>query len=239
MVAVRSFSWRNMKILVDNKMSEKVKASLSLYGEVTAVPEWERLPAPISSHPDILFYPLPSGKILVGADYYNANRTFFDSLGLDLVLGSRTPCGAYPDDVIYDCLGVNDVLYGREGSVSEDILPYYSHFVPVKQGYARCSVALLGGGCAVTADKGLSFAMKKNGIDVLDIRSGFISLSGYDSGFIGGSGAALGGGIYGFFGDIYSHPDGEKIVEFAFNHRIKAVSLSDEPLSDNGGLLIV
>jgi hypothetical protein len=141
--------------------------------------------------------------------------------------------------VRFDCLAVNDILYGKGGSVSEKIIEQYSSFVSVKQGYTRCSVAMLGDKCAVTADKGIASALKNNGIDVLVIRPGHIELKGYGCGFIGGAGARLCDGVYGFFGDLYSHPDGDMIAEFASLHKIKAVSLSSEPLSDNGGLLIL
>lgn len=238
-VAVRSFSWRNMKILVDAKMSDKVRSSLSLCGEVISLPKWRGLPEPVSSHPDMLFYPLPNGKILVGGDYYNENRDFFSSLGDLFVLDEKTPSGSYPFDVLFDCLGVKDTLYGKDGFVSDRIKENYSFFVPVKQGYARCSVAMLSDSCAVTADRGIAAALKNDGIDVLLIRSGYIELKGYDGGFIGGAGAYLGDGVYGFFGDLYSHPDGKAIAEFADKHKIKAVSLSDDTLSDNGGLLIL
>ncbi len=228
-----------MKILVDSKMSDKVKNSLSDHGEVMLLPKWKNLPEPICSHPDILFYPLPSGEILVGADYYNENRDFFGGLPCRFVLNEKTPRGKYPFDVIFDCLGVKNVLYGKDGFVSEKIREQYGRFVSVNQGYTRCSVALLSEECAVTADGGIASALKKDGIDVLLIRPGHILLNGYDHGFIGGAGGALGNGVYGFFGDLFSHPDGEAIAEFAFRHKIKAVSLSDEPLSDNGGLLVI
>lgn len=228
-----------MKILVDAKMSEKVKISLSSYGEVITLPKWKGLPEPVSSHPDMIFYPLPDGKILVGRDYYNINREFFSALSNAFVLDEKTPSGEYPFDVRFDCLGVNNVLYGKNGFVSEMIMKRYSSFVPVSQGYTRCSVALLNENCAVTADRGIASALKNNGIDVLVIRPEHIELKGYGCGFIGGSGAPLGGGVYGFFGNLFSHPDGEMIAEFAHRHKIKAVSLSGGPLSDNGGLLIL
>ncbi len=228
-----------MKILVDPKMSEKVRASLRSYGEVVSLPEWNGLPEPVSAHPDMLFYPLPNGRILVGKDYYNENREFFLPFGDVFVLDEKTPSGEYPFDVLFDCLSVNDILYGKDGFVSEKIIEHYSSFVSVKQGYTRCSVAMLGDNCAVTADGGIASALKNNGIDVLVIRPGHIELKGYGCGFIGGAGARLSSGIYGFFGDLYSHPDGGMIAEFADQHKIKAVSLSDEPLSDNGGLLIL
>ncbi len=228
-----------MKILVDAKMSSKARNSLSIYGEVISLPKWKELPEPVSSHPDMLFYPLPDGKILVGRDYYNENCGFFEPLPCNFVFDEKTPSGEYPFDVRFDCLGVDGVLYGKEGFVSEIAKAYYPSFVSVKQGYTRCSVAMLSEKCAVTADRGIASALSKNGIDVLVIRPGHIELKGYDSGFIGGAGALISGGVYGFFGDLLSHPDGEMIAEFADRHKIKAVSLSDEPLSDNGGLLIL
>ncbi len=228
-----------MNILVDAKMSCKVRESLSSYGEVISLPKWKGLSEPVSSHPDMLFYPLPDGKILVGRDYYNENRGFFETLNCDFVIDEKTPNGDYPFDVRFDCLGVNGVLYGKDGFVSEAIKEYYPTFVSVNQGYTRCSVAMLSEKCAVTADRGIASALSKNGIDVLTVRAGHIELKGYDSGFIGGAGALISDGVYGFFGDLFSHPDGDMIAEFADRHKIKAVSLSDEPLSDNGGLLIL
>ncbi len=228
-----------MKILVDARMSEGVRDGLSTYGEVISLPKWKGLPEPVSSHPDMLFYPLPNGKILVGRDYYNENRGFFSSLGDVFLLDEKTPSGSYPFDVLFDCLGVKDTLYGKDGFVSDRIKENYTFFVPVKQGYTRCSTAMLSESCAVTADLGIAAALKNDGIDVLVIRSGYIELNGYSCGFIGGAGALLSDGVYGFFGDLYTHPDGKTIAKFALEHKIKAVSLSDEPLSDNGGLLIL
>lgn len=228
-----------MKILVDARMSDDVRASLSNYGEVVSLPKWKGLPEPVSSHPDMPFYPLPDGKVLVGRDYYNENCEFFSRFGDVFTLDEKTPSGEYPFDVRFDCLGVNGVLYGKGGFVSETIMKCYSSFLPVNQGYTRCSVAMLGNSCAVTADKGIAAALKNNGIDVLLIRPGHIELNGYGFGFIGGAGALISDGVYGFFGDLYTHPDGKAIAEFADRHKIKAVSLSGGPLSDNGGLLIL
>ncbi len=228
-----------MRILVDNRISKACKTALEAYGNVINIPSWGKLPLPISSHPDILFYPLSEGKVLMGREYYRTNKPFFDDIGADFVMCDKTPSGRYPYDVLFDALGVRDTLYGKEGFVSDELLKSFAKFVPVKQGYTRCSVAMLSDSCAVTADRGISAALKKDGISVLDIRPGHIRLDGYDSGFIGGAGGRLRDGLYCFFGSLTSHPDGEAIIQFASEHKIKAVSLSDEPLSDNGGLLVI
>ena len=108
-----------------------------------------------------------------------------------------------------------------------------------KVGKLLTDYKLLSENCAVTADKGLYNALSSRGCDVLLIRPGHIALDGYDTGFIGGAGGCFGDGIYCFFGDILSHPDGAEIVGFAKKHKIKAVSLSDEPLSDHGGFIVL
>ncbi len=228
-----------MKILVDNRISKACKTALETYGNVISVPSWNKLPPTIASHPDILFYRLPEGKVLIGREYYCLNKPFFDDIGADFITCGKTPSGEYPHDILLDALGVKDTLYGKEGFVSNELIRSFSKFVPVKQGYARCSVAMLSDSCAVTADRGISAALKKDGISVLDIRPGNIRLDGYDTGFIGGAGGRLKDGLYCFFGSLTSHPDGEAIIQFASEHKIKAVSLSDEPLSDNGGLLVI
>lgn len=229
-----------MKILVDNKMTKEMRDALFCHGiTCISLPSYSRLHTPVSAHPDILLYRLGSGEVVIGEDYYNENRAFFDRLGFEYVTSNETPHGDYPNDVIFDVLGVGDTLYGKEGCVSLVIKKEYPRFVSVKQGYVRCSVAMLSDSCAVTADKGISEALKKDGIDVLDIRPGRIKLEGHDTGFIGGAGGRLKDREYLFFGDILSHPDGKSILEFAEKNGIKAVSLTGLPLSDHGGFVVI
>ena len=134
---------------------------------------------------------------------------------------------------------IRDLSYGLSKAMFDGrkILSEYEKFVPVNQGYARCSVAMLSDNCAVTSDPTLAAALSDHGVRVLKIRPGYISLPGYDAGFIGGAGGRLDDGTYCFFGDIFSHPDGERIVAFADENKIKTVSLSGEPLSDHGGFI--
>ena len=229
-----------MKALVDLKMPIPIRVALMKHGiETLSCPEWEGLDKPVSSHPDMLFYPIERGRVLVGREYYEKNKAFFDALPLEYILCDKTPSGKYPSDVLFDALGVKDTLYGKEGCVSTELLSAFSRFVSVRQGYTRCSVAMLSDNCAVTSDKGIARALEKDGVDVLVISEGHIRLDGYGTGFIGGAGVRLPDGEYLFFGDVLSHPDGEKILSFADEHKIKTVSLSGIPLSDHGGLIIM
>jgi len=227
-----------MTVLIDPRVSEACERTLiSLGVSVKRLPLSSDLAEPVSGHPDLLAAKLPQGELLLTQRYYEANRAFFDGLGHPLRLTEEALAPQYPRDVLFDALAVKDTLYGRGGTVSQVLWKEYRRFVPVRQGYARCSVAMLSDRAAVTADRGLAAVLRRDGVKVLAIRPGHIALHGYDYGFVGGAGGRLNEDTYVFFGDLASHPDGDAIRRFAEEEKISAVSLSDEPICDHGGIL--
>ena len=227
-------------VLVAERLPDTCESALTALGfTVRRLPACPTLPMPVCDHPDLLCARLPSGALLLTREYYRLASSVLDALDVPLCLTDEHLGGVYPSDVLFDALPVGDTLYGKSGAVSAALCAGYSRFVSVRQGYARCSVALLSETAAVTADRSLSEALRRDGLAVLTIRAGHISLPIYDSGFIGGCGGCLANGCYVFFGDLGSHPDGAAIQAFAEEKKIKAVSLSDGPLSDHGGLVVL
>lgn len=228
------------KVLIDNRVSDSCVKGLHALGYVVVrLPSFWGLSSPISSHCDILCSVMRDGALLICEEYYLSNKAFFDGLNIKLKLTDEKLGTSYPNDVLFDALVVNGTVYGKRGFVSRHIIEDNDMFIPVKQGYARCSVAMLSERCAVTSDEGLCKALSSSGIKVLLIRPGHIRLDGYSTGFIGGAGGRLHDGTYAFFGDVMSHPDGEEILKFAHENKISAVSLSKEKLCDYGGLILL
>ena len=227
-------------VLVSERLSEACAAALADLGfSVRRMPSDPRLPEPVNDHPDLLAARLPTGELLLTEPYARMTDRFWTSLDAPICLTTEPLGNRYPQDVLLDALAIGERLYGNADAVSTVLRSCYRAFTAVKQGYARCSVALLSDTCAVTADHGLAEVLRRDGVDVLEIRTGHIQLPGYAYGFIGGAGGAVGEGQYVFFGNLLSHPDGETIAAFAESKKINAVSLSDEPLSDRGGLLVL
>lgn len=210
---------------------------------IIPLPAFDRLPSPIADHPDMLIYREPNGDLVVYEGYYAENRPLFDALPCKIRTIPDPKSVAYPDDVTLNCLNLRGRLIGRVGSAHPgDRHPGDNHPLltsgltplPVKQGYARCSVCMVGPDAAITADRGIADALDSIGIRVLRIRPGLIRLDGYDCGFIGGASLSMGERI-GFFGELSTHPDGGAMEQFIRRSGLKPIALCKGPLTDFGG----
>ena len=148
----------------------------------------------------------------------------------------------YPENVLLNCLFLNETLYGRLDSVDDTVLEHCRKSgiktVNVNQGYARCYSLQIADNAVITADKSIEKALKNNGAEVLLISPGHIKLKGFEYGFIGGAGFYDDNTVY-FFGNIKKHPDHKKIREFVkrYNTDIE-ILCQDVPLTDIGGAVL-
>ncbi|MBQ7364738.1 MAG: hypothetical protein IJW46_03995 [Clostridia bacterium] len=200
---------------------------------VRRLPPFSRLDKPVRCHPDMLIAPLPSGKLLLSRAYYEEHPAFFAPFLDKLVLSEDSPQKRYPEDVLFNALPVGETLFGGN-TVSQELRCHYPHFVPIRQGYTHCAAASVGRGI-ITADRSLYTALTEHGVDALLITPGAITLSPYDTGFIGGASLALSERLTVFFGRLNDHPDYQPMLAFAKRQNATLLSLSDEPLTDCGG----
>lgn len=214
-----------------------------LFCEVTVLPPCDSLPLPVASHPDMLMT-IIGGELICHADYYarygDIIRHISDYGGLKIVLSRCQWGGRYPNDCAFNALVTDKAIFCRAKSLACEILDTAQRCgidtVNVNQGYAGCS-SLFAGKCIITADP--SIAAAAEGIyEVLSLSPGGICLDGYDYGFIGGAGGATESGAY-FFGSLSSHPDGDALRDVLRGRGISVTELSNEPLTDYGGIKII
>ncbi len=169
-------------------------------------------------------------------------RKNLENIGYNIILCENNIKGKYPDCVALNCLYLGGKLYGREDVIDISVKNYCKknsiEIVNVKQGYTRCSTAVICKNSAITADNTIYNALTKSGVDVLKIESGNIRLDGYDYGFIGGACTMLDKDTLAFFGDIKTHPNFREIEKFCIIHNVKIINLIENaPLIDIGGAL--
>ena len=154
-------------------------------------------------------------------------------------VSSARPMPAYPSETMFCAKAVGGTLYHGK-AVAEDVLRVAKEegltSYEVKQGYVACSLLALDESHAITADPSIERALLSRGVDVLRISEGYISLAPYPYGFIGGACGVYRDCVY-FLGDVRTHPDGERIIDYLTACGMRYLCLGEGELFDGGGLV--
>lgn len=144
----------------------------------------------------------------------------------------------YPNDAQFNmCLIKNTCLYSEKVSSYEiaDFLTLRgAKAINIKQGYCRCSICVVDEGSIITSDRGVHSKAIDNDIDCLLITPGYISLDGFDCGFIGGCSFKISDNKICFTGTLDMHPDKQRILDFLASKNVEPVFLTDRPAFDIG-----
>lgn len=187
---------------------------------VTGSPNFSSL---IASHPDIYMCRL---------GVRDEAPVFFGDSGK---LGEK-----YPADIIYNAACTERFFIHNLKYTDSELLKAVDALgmkkVNTRQGYSKCSIALIDESSAITSDEGSAKAMAGAGMDVLLIEKGHIVLKGYDYGFIGGTCGVVDGEII-FNGNLSAHPDFEAIREFIESRGVRLRYFPEYPLEDIGSII--
>jgi len=110
-------------------------------------------------------------------------------------------------------------------------------FINVKQGYTKCSIAVVDRKAVITSDYPIYKKLIELGVDVLLIEPGYIRLDGYPYGFVGGTCGNLSGETIAFSGKFLCHPDRLKISSFLKKYNKKVLWLRNENVTDIGTII--
>ena len=151
--------------------------------------------------------------------------------------------GSYPDNVCLSAVKLADQLICRVSSLDHKVKEYCRkhryELINVNQGYAKCSCAQVCENAIITADNSIINALNDKKPEVLPIGKGSIRLNGAEYGFIGGaSGYDSKTHTLYFCGDISRHPDYDNIKLFCKKNNTQIVSLSNDELTDIGGIIL-
>lgn len=195
----------------------------------------------ISNHPDIAIMPVGNKRLVVAPSVYEYYRESLEPLGFSLVKGDSEPGYNYPENISYNAaiLGGNLVCYLKslDRIVEDELSKKGLGFINVAQGYAKCSLAVIGESRAITSDVRIAERLIKTGADILLIEHGHIRLQGMNYGFIGGSVGLLSERELMITGSISNHPSKGIIKEFLNRYDIRLLQLSEETIIDIGTIL--
>ena len=189
-------------------------------------------------HADMQCVHLGNNEIFVLNECKKLKRQLED-LKFNVNTTQRSAKRDYPHNVPLNVCILGDTMICNPDAVDKALLKKYSKIIPVKQGYCRCSIAVVSQNALITSDEGIYRALKNSDIDCLKISVGNIELPGFDYGFIGGCCGKLSKDILAFSGKLESHPNSDNIKTFLRNYNVYSENLNNEKLIDIGGILPV
>ncbi len=215
-----------------------IKKLHELNVETIIIPRNPVLPKPVQSHADLQLLHLKQNRILIPNEHLCTGelKEKFNISVSGSVLGN-----SYPDDVPLNCKIIGNKMICNVKSIAKEILEFAESeqisVINVNQGYSGCSVCVIDKNTIITDDKGIFTAAQNFLNDTLLIEKDSIRLKGYNYGFIGGCCGKIGKNKLAVNGRIESHTNYKDIIDLCSRKQIEIVELSDEALTDIGGIL--
>lgn len=224
---------------VDCRLTEKELELLSNHNlKIIKVPKSNDLYDAISSHPDIQLNIINSKKIILAKNSKLSLKTLTDN-NINFEFSNNLLKEKYPENIFLNSINLKNFFIHNLKYTDLNLLNNVreKNLINIKQGYSKCSTAIVNDNALITSDLGIYNTLKKYPIDVLLIPSGDIILPGLSYGFIGGSCGLLSKDKMAFLGNLKNHSYGKDIKEFLFKHNVKPIYLNEGKLIDRGSIL--
>lgn len=206
--------------------------------QVLKIHSSEHFAVPVASHADMRCC-LTGAGIGFCTDVQMQNE--FKGIGAHLIRTNVQDFSTYPEDCSLNAARVGQIVFANPKCICMelkiDIKQKHLKLIPVHQGYAKCSIAVISEQAIMTADSGIAHVAKSAGLNVLLLQPGHIVLDGYSYGFIGGACGKLAADVMAFAGSLTTHPQAAEILAFLEKQNVQALSLCKGPLQDVGGIL--
>lgn len=195
----------------------------------------------ISYHPDIVIHPINHNTLVIAPNVFDYYREALKGTNLKLIMGEKKLGVKYPDDIAYN-IGRMHGSAIHNFAYSDELLKFYLKkqgldFIDVKQGYSKCSLAIVDERSAITPDKPIYNVLSQRGYDVLLVEAGYVDLKHQNYGFIGGATGNYSKDIVFLSGILDGHRDKDYILRFIKNKNKIIHFLSKENIVDIGTII--
>lgn len=224
---------------VDYRLTEKQMHLLSNEGlNIIKIPKSNNLYDAISGHPDIQLNIINSKKIIL-AKNSNLSLEILNKHHIEFEYSSKELEEKYPKNIFLNAVNLKNFFIHNLKFTDKNLLKHVSdkELINIKQGYSKCSIAIVNNNALITSDLGIYNALKKYPIDVLLIPTGDIVLPGLSYGFIGGTCGLISEDKMAFLGNLKNHSYGNDIKNFLFKHNVEPIYLDEGKLIDRGSIL--
>ncbi len=206
--------------------------------KVISVKENSFLDASVSKHADILVNHVGQSAFLVDKHQIEFCSFIDDNGGKYILIDDiKSP---YPNDCLLNFADIGDYIICNKAILTENIVESLPNkkIIDVKQGYSKCSVCICKHNTIITDDISIYNAVSQyDDIKSLLVEKGSVNILKYDYGFIGGCCGLVDKNILLFNGDLTTHSDFDKIINFLYDNGVKYIDIKGKPLTDIGSII--
>ena len=232
-------------LIIDNRMRDIEKDTLKKLGyQLVETNTNKRIYPEVSSHPDIFFTKIKNFLIVDDSQYQimenNPDNT------IKIIKGDSVLYQKYPYDISYNvCILGNYAIHNfkyTDRKIIEILKKEQYSLINVKQGYTKCSIAIVDENSIIISDKGLYEKLKKYNINILflDYKPDIKLLNNNNispmNGFIGGAISRIGNNIF-ISGDLRKIDRNNLIKDYIQERDLNLISLENLEVIDYGGII--
>lgn len=195
----------------------------------------------IAYHPDIVIHPLNHNTLIIAPNVFEYYKELLYKTNLRLIKGEKKLKVKYPYDIAYNVGRLGNHAF-HNLNYTDEVLSFYLRkegieLINVKQGYTKCSMAIIDETSVITADKKIHQILFKMGYSSLLVSPGYVDLKHQNYGFIGGATGKYSKNKVLLSGFIDNHPDKENILKFIKNKNNNIHYLSNKNIVDIGTII--
>lgn len=222
-------------VLVSDGDESLIKALANMGINSLQIHKSDKLEPFCANHADILTYYIGNGDFI-------ADETIKNALIGCNVCETVSVSSPYPNDCLLNAADIGDYLICNRKITHSSILKsaekQNKRIINVNQGYAKCSICIVGRNTFITDDESIYRECSKvNGISVLFVSKGSVALKEQNYGFLGGASGLININTLFFNGDLSLHQDFVAIKEFLSYHNVKYTDIKNKPLTDVGSII--
>lgn len=228
--------------IVDRRIDEEIEKNLKKLGlRIIKTIKCNEVDESISYHPDIVIHPVNHNTLVIAPNVFDYYKEELKGTGIKLIKGEKYLGCKYPADIAYNVGRLSGIAI-HNFKYTDEVLKLHLkkeniEFINVKQGYSKCSLAIVGEDSAITSDYPMYNKLTSLGYKILLVKPGNIILKGQNYGFIGGTNGSLYNGKSMISGTLNEHPNKNEIFNFFLDNRVELIFLSQKTLLDVGTII--
>ncbi|KYH35503.1 hypothetical protein CLTEP_04420 [Clostridium tepidiprofundi DSM 19306] len=226
-------------VLVDFRIdSEETNSLEKLNYNIIKCPPCNRLYEAVCGHPDMLLHKIDYENIIVHKDMPSHFINLLKKLNYNVIKSHSILKPIYPHDILLNAVNLHDYFIHKLYNTDIVLKKFVKNktLINVKQGYTKCSTAIVTDTAIITSDPSINAALSNTKIDILFLPPGDILLPGLDYGFIGGTCGLLDDNHLAFYGNLKYYKYGKEVIKFLEKHNVEPVFLREGKLVDRGSI---